>query len=121
MAQRLPEIASHTSSRERTADEAEREIEKIKMTQFMADRVGEEFDAVVFSVMRQGFFVELLDHFIEGFVPAETLIDDRYHYRERTHSFVGERNRKRFELGTRVRVCLDRADLENYCLTFSPA
>jgi len=120
MAQRLPEIASHTSSRERTANEAEREIEKIKMTQFMAGRVGEEFDAVVFSVTRQGFFVELLDHFIEGFVPAETLIDDQYFYRERTHSFVGERNRKRFELGTRVRVCLDRADLENYRLVFSP-
>ena len=120
MAQRLPEIASYASSRERTADEAEREIEKIKMTQFMADKVGEEFEAIVFSVIKQGFFVELLDHFVEGFVPAETLIDDRYVYREKTHSFVGERTRKRFELGKKLRVRLDRADLENYRLSFSP-
>jgi ribonuclease R len=120
MAQRLPDIAAHTSSRERTADEAEREIEKIKMTQFMADKVGDEFEALVLSVTRQGFFVELLDHFIEGFVPAGTLIDDRYVYREKTHSFVGERTRKHFELGKKIRVRLDHADLENYRLTFSP-
>jgi ribonuclease R len=120
MKQRLPDIASHTSSRERVANEAEREIEKIKMAQFMAGKVGDEFEAIVFSVTKQGFFVELLDHFIEGFVPVATLIDDRYVYRDRTHSFVGERRRKHFELGKRVQVRLDRADLENYRLTFSP-
>jgi ribonuclease R len=121
MVQRLPEISSHTSSRERIANEAEREIEKIKMAQFMADKVGEEFEAIVFSIIKQGFFVELLDHFIEGFVPVETLIDDRYFYREKTHSFVGERSRRHFELGKRLKVRLDRADLENYRLVFSPA
>jgi ribonuclease R len=115
----LPEIASHTSSRERIADEAEREIEKIKKVQFMADKVGEEFEAIVISAMRQGFFVELLDHFVEGFVPLGTLIDDNYIYKERTHSFVGERRRRRFQLGSRVRVRLDSADTETGRLTFS--
>lgn len=119
MAAQLPDIASHTSSRERNADEAEREIEKIKKVQFMADKAGDEFEAVVFSVIRQGFSVELLEHFVEGFVPAGTLIDDRYYYKEKTHSFVGERDRRRFELGSKVIVRLDHADRENYRLTFS--
>ncbi len=119
MRQRLPDIAQHTSARERIADEAEREIEKIKKVQFMAGKVGDEFEAIVFSVTRQGFFVELLDHFVEGFVPAATLIDDNYLYKERTHSFVGERHRRRFELGAKLRVRLDNADQETYRLTFS--
>ena len=116
---RLPEMASHTSSRERIADEAEREIEKIKKAQFMADKIGEEFEAVVFSAMRQGFFVELLDHYVEGFVPLGTLVDDNYVYKEKTHSFVGERRRRRFQLGSKVRVRLDSADMETARLTFS--
>jgi ribonuclease R len=121
MADALPGLAQHTSARERIADEAEREIEKIKKVQFMAGKVGDEFDAVIFSVTRQGFFVELLDHFVEGFVPVGTLIDDRYFYKERTHSFVGEMHRRRFELGARIRVRLDNADQENSRLTFSLA
>jgi ribonuclease R len=118
-ADQLPEIAAHTSARERNADEAEREIERIKKVQFMTGKVGEEFEGIVFSVIPQGFFVELLEHYVEGFVPAGTLIDDRYHYKEKTHSFVGERNRRRFELGTKVAVRLDHADMESYRLTFS--
>jgi ribonuclease R len=119
MVNKLPAIALHTSARERIADEAEREIEKIKKVQFMSDKVGDEFEAIVFSVIRQGFFIELLDHFVEGFVPAGTLVDDRYQYKEKTHSFVGESHRKRYELGTRVLARLDHADLETYRLTFS--
>jgi ribonuclease R len=119
MNEKIHEIASHTSVRERIADEAEREIEKAKKVQFMADKTGSEFDAVVFSVIRQGFYIELLEHYIEGFVPAATLIDDDYYYREETHSFVGDRRHGRFELGSKVRVRLDNADTESYRLTFS--
>jgi ribonuclease R len=116
---RLPEIAQRTSSRERIADEAEREIERIKKAQFMADKIGEEFGAIVFSVTRQGFFVELLDHYVEGFVPLGILIDDYYAYKEKTHSFVGERRHRRFQLGSRTRVRLDSVDRETARLTFS--
>jgi ribonuclease R len=116
---RLSEIAQHTSSRERIADVAEREIEKIKKAQFMADKIGDEFGAIVFSVIRQGFFVELLDHYVEGFVPLVTLIDDYYDYKEKTHSFVGNRTRRRFQLGSRIHVRLDSVDRETARLTFS--
>jgi ribonuclease R len=116
---RLPEIAQHVSSRERIADEAEREIEKIKKAQFMADKIGEEFGAIVFSVIRQGFFVELLDHYVEGFVPLGTLIDDYYEYKDKTHSFVGTRKHRRFQLGSGIRVRLDSVDRETARLAFS--
>jgi ribonuclease R len=119
MAAALPDIALHTSARERNADEAEREIENIKKVEFMADKVGGEFEAIIFSVIRQGFFVELMDHFVEGFVPVGTLIDDQYSYKEKSHSFVGERLRRHYKLGARVRVRLDHADRQNYRLTFS--
>lgn len=119
MAAQLPGIAAHTSARERIADEAEREIEKIKKVQFMSDKIGDEFEAILFSVVRQGFFVELLEHYVEGFVPVGTLIDDVYFYKEKTHSFVGERNKRHFKLGSKVLVRLDHADMENFRLTFS--
>jgi ribonuclease R len=107
----------HTSTRERVANDAEREIERIKKAQFMADKVGETFDALVFSVSRQGFFVELLDHFVEGFVPFITLTDGDYEYHERTHSLIGRR--RRFQLGSKIRVRLDRVDMDTARLVFS--
>ena len=119
MTEELPAIAQHTSMRERVADEAEREIESIRKVQFMADKVGDEFEALVYSVVRQGFSVELTEHYVEGFVPAATLIDDDYHYKEKTHSFLGQRFRKHIRLGSRVRVRLDAADRESYRLSFS--
>jgi ribonuclease R len=119
MAERLPEIALHSSSRERIADEAEREIENIKKIQFMQNKVGDVFEGIVFSVSRQGFFVELLEHYVEGFVPVATLADDFYVYTERTHAFVGRRRQRRFQLGSRIRVRLDSADLETARLMFS--
>ena len=117
LAERLGQIALHTSTRERVANDAEREIERIKKAQFMADKVGETFDALVFSVSRQGFFVELLDHFVEGFVPFITLTDDYYEYHERTHSLIGRR--RRFQMGSRTRVRLDRVDMDTARLVFS--
>jgi len=119
MTERMPEIAAHTSERERNADEAEREIENIRKIQFMSDKLGDEFEAIVFSVVKQGFQVELLEHFVEGFVPAVTLVDDNYIYKEKTHSFVGERRRRHIKLGSKVRVRLDSADRESCRLSFS--
>jgi ribonuclease R len=119
--ERLPEIALHTSTRERVANEAEREIEKIKKVQFMSDKIGEEFEAIVFSVSKQGFFVELPDPYVEGFVPIGTLMDDYYGYHEKNRVWIGERRHRRFQLGSRVRVRLDSADTENARLTFSIA
>jgi transcriptional regulator with XRE-family HTH domain len=75
--------------------------------------------STLLSVMRQGFFVELLDHYVEGFVPLATLIDDYYEYKDKSHTFVGERKHRRFQLGSRIRVRLDCVDRETALLTLS--
>lgn len=106
----LHEIAEECSNSERRADDAERELMEWKKVKFMADRVGEDFDALIISVTKYGFFVELTDMFIEGLVPISTLSDDRYFYNDATKQMIGQRNGKKYSLGDRVRVILDRID-----------
>ncbi len=115
----LHDIAEESSLSERRADEAERELIEWKKIKFMRDRVGDEFDALIISVTKFGFFVELTDMFIEGLVPLNTLVDDRYTFRENTRQIIGERNRKIYGMGDRVRVVLDRIDRMQRKLQFA--
>ena len=71
----LHEIAEESSQSERRADDAERELMEWKKVKFMQDRIGEDFDGLITSVTKFGFFVELTDLFVEGLVPLSTLID----------------------------------------------
>jgi ribonuclease R len=106
----LHEIAEESSQSERRADDAERELMEWKKVKFMQDRVGEDFDGLITSVTKFGFFVELTDLFVEGLVPLNTLIDDRYTYHENTREIIGQRSRKIYRLGQRIRVLVDRID-----------
>ncbi len=106
----LEEIAEESSQSERRADDAERELMEWKKIKFMQERIGDEFDALIVSVTRWGLFVELMDLFVEGLVPIATLAGDRYTFRENTRQIIGERTRKKYSLGDRVRVLLDRID-----------
>ena len=99
-----------SSRAERRAVDAERELIEGKKVKFMAERVGEEFDGLITSVTKFGFFVELTDLFIEGLVPLNTLNDDRYTYHENTREIIGQRSRKIYSLGQRIRVLVDRID-----------
>jgi ribonuclease R len=106
----LHEIAEESSRSERRADEAERDLMEWKKVKFMEDRVGEDFDGLIISVTKFGFFVELTDLFIEGLVPLDSLTDDRYIYHENTREIIGQRNRKIYSLGQKIRVLVDRID-----------
>jgi ribonuclease R len=106
----LHEIAEESSQSERRADDAERELMEWKKVKFMQDRVGEDFDGLIISVTKFGFFVELTDLFVEGLVPLNTLIDDRYTYYENTREIIGQRSRKTYRLGQKIRVLVDRID-----------
>ena len=77
---------------------------------FMSDRVGEDFDGLIVSITKYGMFVELTDLFVEGLIPLNTLYDDRYTFHETTRQIIGQRTRKTYSLGDRVRVVLDRID-----------
>src|SRR2546425_1683296 len=106
----LHDIADESSQSERRADEAERELMEWKKAEFMQDRVGEDFDGLIISVTKFGFFVELTDLFVEGLVPLASLTDDRYTYHENTREIIGQRSRKTYRLGQRIRVLVDRID-----------
>ena len=103
-------IAEESSQSERRADEAERELMEWKKAKFMQDRVGEDFDGLIISVTKFGFFVELTDLFVEGLVPLNTLIDDHYTFHEDTREIIGQRSRKTYRLGQKIRVLVDRID-----------
>jgi ribonuclease R len=106
----LRDIADESSQSERRADEAERELMEWKKVKFMEGRVGEDFDALIISVTKFGFFVELFDLFVEGLVPLASLTDDRYTFHENTREIIGQHSHRIFHIGQRVRVLLDRID-----------
>ncbi len=106
----LHDIAEESSQAERRADDAERDLMEWKKVKFMQDRVGDDFDGLITSVTKFGFFVELTDLFVEGLVPLNTLVDDRYVYHESTREVIGQRSRKTYSLGQRIRVLVDRID-----------
>jgi len=106
----LHEIAEESSQAERRADDAKRELMEWKKVKFMQDRVGEDFDGLIISVTKFGFFVELTDLFVEGLVPLASLTGDRYTYHENTREIIGQRSHKTYRLGQKIRVLLDRID-----------
>ena len=110
----LHNIAEDSSLSERRADEAERALMEWKKVKFMERRIGEDFDGLIVSVTKFGFFVELTDLFVEGLVPLNTLTDgdknDRYTYHETTRQIIAQRSRKTYSMGDRVRVLVDRID-----------
>ncbi len=112
-------IATESSQAERRADDAERELIEWKKIRFMEDRVGEDFNAIILSCTKYGFFVELDDLFIEGLVPIASLQDDRYFFRDTDRQIVGTRNGHVFKMGQRVHVLLDRIDRQQKRLQFA--
>ena len=108
----LPEIARHTSERERRANDAERELVQWKKVRFMADKVGDEFDGYVTGVNAYGLYFELVEHFVEGMVHVSTMADDYYRFVEGAHVLRGEKNGRVYRLGDRLTVQVIRVDLE---------
>jgi ribonuclease R len=115
----LSGIAEECSQSERRAADAERELVEWKKVRFMAERIGQDFDALVISTTKYGLFVELTDLFVEGLVPIDTLPGDEYTYQENVRKIVGKRSRRAFSIGDRVRVVLDRIDANERKLQFS--
>ena len=115
-------VATESSDNERRASEAERELVEWKKLKFMRDRVGEDFSAMILSATKYGLFVELDDLFVEGLVPLQSLgalDNDYYTYRENTREIIGERWGRRFRVGQRVRVMLERVDAAAKRLQFA--
>jgi ribonuclease R len=102
----LDTLAVHSSEREAAAVEAERDSIKMKLVEFMSDKVGEEFDAVISGVSERGLFVELNLTRAEGMIRIRDLGDDYYIYDEKCYRIVGERTKTQYALGDPIRVRL---------------
>jgi ribonuclease R len=108
----LASVAEHCSERERVAQEAERDSVDLKKIEFMERHVGDEFEGTIAGVTAFGFFVLLDEYHVEGLVHVSTLTDDYYVYIEEQHALLGQRKRRKFQLGDRVRIQVARVDRE---------
>ena len=115
------EIGLHCSATERRADEATRDVEAWLKCYYMQDRVGEVFDGTISGVTAFGAFVTLDQVYVEGLVHISELGSDYFHYDPIRHCLLGERSKKQYRVGDRLRVKLVRADLESNRIDFVPA
>jgi ribonuclease R len=102
----LRRIAVQSSAREQRAAACENDVTAVLRASFLADRVGEEMDGIVSGVIEEGFFVEMLDWFVEGMVRVDDLDDDFYRFLKEPRVLVGRRRRRRFAIGDHVRVAV---------------
>jgi ribonuclease R len=109
----------HSSERERAADDAERELMDWRKADFMATRLGDQFEGVVTSVKEYGFYVELTEVFVEGLVHISTLKGDLYEYQPRRHRLAGVRTGREYRLGDTITVTVDRVDRARHLIDFS--
>ncbi|MGH9469536.1 MAG: ribonuclease R family protein [Terriglobia bacterium] len=112
-------LGIETSESERRAADAERELLDWKKVSFMSGRLGDEFEALTISLTRRGFFVELIELFIEGFVPIESFEEPHWVYLESIRALVDRDSQRALHLGDRIKVRLDRVDADSNKLIFS--
>jgi ribonuclease R len=113
----LPEMAQHTSDRERRAQDAERDTDDLKKAQYMQKYVGETYEGVISGVMNFGMFIEL-PNTIEGLVHVSNMTDDHYQYHERHMALIGERTGKVFRIGDPVEVTVTDVNVEERLIDF---
>ena len=114
----LPALCDHASEKERDSIDCERNVESMKMAEYMESHIGEEYDGTISSVMNFGLFVQL-DNMIEGLVHISEIKGDYYTFDETTHTLRGEKKGKMYKLGQKVRVVVTNASKENSTIDFN--
>ncbi len=113
----LHSILDHSSNKERTAQKCEYDVRDMKMAEYMSKHIGEEFDGVVSSVLNFGMFIEL-PNTVEGLVHVLDMKDDYYHYDEQRLCLVGERRKKTYKIGTKVKIRVTSTDKDKGTIDF---
>ncbi|QNQ83343.1 ribonuclease R [Lactobacillus sp. PV037] len=113
----MPNVAEQTSTQERKSIDAERGVNDLKMTEYMADKVGQVFEAIVSSVTSFGMFIQL-PNTVEGLIHISNLDDDYYNFDEKSLTLTGRTTHKQFKIGMPIKVKLIRADVEQHQLDF---
>lgn len=114
-------LAIHASEREVAAAEAERDSVKMKQVEFLSNRIGENFDAVISGVTERGLYVELNETRADGMINIRNVGDDYFEYEKKQYRLVGRRTKKSYQLGDPIRVKLTAARIAEKELDFVPA
>lgn len=117
LSRRLDDAAKQSSLKERIAEDAERDAVDVKMAQYMAAHIGEDFTGVISGVTAYGFFVEL-DNTVNGLVHVSSLDDDYYEFHPNTRTLMGTRNRVCFHLGDMVHIRVARVNIDEHLIDF---
>ena len=118
MKKKYEDLCKHCSDMEQVAANAERASVKYKQVEFMSDKLGQVFDGVISGVTEWGIYVELNENKCEGMVPIRDLEGDYYEFDEKNYCLVGQRTRKRYQLGDSITVRVAQANLERKQLDF---
>ena len=117
--EKYEELCEHCSDMEVVAQPAERDSIKYKMVEFMADKIGETFDAHISGIQSYGIYCEIDENHCEGMVPMRDLDDDYYDFDERNYCLVGRRHHNKYQLGDPIRIRVARANIEKRQLDFT--
>ncbi len=112
------DLCKHSSEREVIASEAERASIKYKMVEFMADKIGEEFEGTVSGLTDWGVYVELKETHIEGMVSVREMTDDTYYFDKENYCYIGMKYRNKYQLGDEVIVRVMRIDMSRKIIDF---
>ena len=113
------ELCDHCNDMELVAQNAERDSIKYKMVEFMADKLGNEYDAHISGITSYGIYCEIDENHCEGMVPMRDLGDDYYDFDERNYCLIGRRSHHKYQLGDPIRIRVARANLEKRQLDFA--
>ncbi len=119
--EKYEELCEHCSDMEQVAQQAERDSIKYKMVEFMADKIGNEYDAHISGIQSYGIYCEIDENHCEGMVSMHDLDDDYYDFDERNYCLVGRRHHHKYQLGDPIRIKVARANLEKRQLDFALA
>jgi ribonuclease R len=114
----LAALAGHCSRTERRAETAERELVKFRLLTYMSERLGLELEVIVTGVADYGFYGQSETLPVDGLVHVSTMTDDYYYFDARSHSLIGQRTKRRYRLGDKVKVKVVRVDLQRRQLDF---
>ena len=116
--EKYEELCEHCSDMEQTAQQAEHDSIKYKMVEFMADKIGNEYDAHISGIQSYGIYCEVDENHCEGMVSMHDLDDDYYDFDERNYCLVGRRHHNKYQLGDPIRIKVARANMEKRQLDF---
>ena len=120
-ADKYESLCEHSSAMEQTAASAERASVKYKQVEFMSERIGNVYDAVISGVTEWGLYAEINENKCEGMIPMRDLDDDFYEFDEKNYCLIGRRSHRKFSLGDQVKIKVARANLEKKQLDFTLA